>query len=284
MGAQALHPSVPDGAEVFLERIVIMKAIATLRNFALKFDALLPIALVAFIAISWLTGCNDGGAEYELRAAPPANSGTAGDGGSSTITPPSTDNPTCQHIPYKWELISYNGCMTSPRMTGLIRDQLGGTAFESFFHGKDFATSTGGPLAGQTFVLEKPSANECGPAYLTMVSNSGTVDVKIYRDIQGNPEEVEFYLLDSSLMDEVWLQTHDGSSPSADDYYTQSFSDLMLNVFECYKNVDCTLAKGLASHGKMLPPGIVSIQPVTSEASASGAFCGRMLLIAKSRQ
>lgn len=262
------------------------------RKFVVEFDSALPLVLAAIVVLCWfITGCNDGGTEYELV---PGHTGSGGNdagsgvaGGSGTLNPPSSTGNggnigSCQHVPYKWELISWNGCMTSPRMTGLIRDKLDGTITEAFFHGKDFATTTGGPVAGQTFVLTKPEPNECGPALLTMVSNSGTVNVKVFRNSAGEAEEVEFYLLHPDLMDNVWQGLYD-SPRGPDTYYTQAFSGLMLSVFDCHKNADCKLRKDLIAKGKSLPPGIVFTQPVTSEASANGSFCGTMLLVAKSR-
>ena len=267
-----------------------MTRISTLKYSAIKLDNLVPYILAVIIAVcSFLTGCGDDGTGYELIPGPgQATGGDGGAGGSGTLNPPgsagSGGNPSsCQHVPYKIEMISYNGCMTSPRMTGLISDKLDGTPFEAYFKGKNFATSNGGAVAGQTFVLTKPSPNECGPALLAMVSNSGSIDIKVYRNSAGDPEDMEFYLLQTDLMDEVWLETHNGSAPSADDYYGLEFNELMLNVFDCYKNVECALVKDLNSRGKSLPPGIVIAQAVTNEVLSDGAFCGRMLVVAKSR-
>lgn len=244
--------------------------------------ATLTLALLAILGLVACDGSDDG---YELVPCTICgNAGTGGTGGSAgsggNLNPggggaggdqPPNPNPSCQAVPSFWDLRSYNGCMTQSDLAGAFRE--GNLAWT--FQGKAF-NEDGTNKAGELwYMTSEPS--DCGPVTLAAVSNSGSIQFVAGAD-------VDWYLVDPPMAELIWAKLHNGNAPSYADLMSGAFSGLLIDIFMCEEiNTSCALKSTIPGGWPTYGGGIVNYQLTGPNATADGAFCGPMYIIARSR-
>lgn len=235
------------------------------------------LSILAFLSLAGITGCDDEGG-YELV---PCNTcgtpdGGAGTGGNGNLNPggggdDQSPQPGCLSVPSFWELKSFNGCMTSSDLSGASRM---GDHKEFSYEGKDFIQD-GTTKTGELKRLES-EPTDCGPMTLSAVSNSGTVELTA-------GAEVDWYLVEPAMAEVIWTKLHSGQAPSYADIFSAAFGSLLIDIFECeVTNTSCSLRSTIPNGWPTYGGGMVKFQHTGPNASADGAFCGHMYIVARS--
>lgn len=239
------------------------------------------VGIVSLAAFS--TGCDDGG--YELVpcttcGTPDGGAGTGGSAGNDGNLNPGGSgggdqspqpNPGCEQVPSYWDLRSFNGCMTSSDLAGAFRMA---NHQEYTYQGKSFPENSS-PEQGEVWYM-LAEETDCGPMTLSAVSNSGTVELTA-------GSEVDWYLIEPAMAELIWTKLHNGNAPSYSDTLSGAFGSLLIDIFECeVTNVTCALKSTIPGGWPTYGGGIVQFQHTGPNATAKGAFCGHMYVVARS--
>jgi hypothetical protein len=160
----------------------------------------------------------------------------------------------------------------SSRLAGAIRFS---DRKEQSFKGKPFLDTEGDRKGqqGSLFYLTYPSAQDCGPVKVAMVSSSGSLTIQV-------ASEVEFYTLRTASVEAVWTKLHGGSAPALEEYYSNEFSSLLIDLFECEREKSCSLTNRVAPD---LLTGIVQDGGSATSAVTNGTFCERLFILMRSK-
>lgn len=192
--------------------------------------------------------------------------------GGDNPPPDDTPNPgSCKSVPSFWDLRSYQGCMTQSSLSGAYRlaDRT-----EYWYEGKPFAENSNGAI-GELWYMTSDSS-ECGPVMVSTVSNSGSVQLTAGAD-------VDWYLVEPSMAELVWQKLHGSVPPSEIDVQSGEFASLLIDILDCeVVNTSCSLKASIPG-GWPTYGGMVSYQHTGPNATAEGAFCGHMYIVARSR-
>lgn len=217
------------------------------------------VAFVVFLSML-LSGCSDDGLSVPKQPEAEVDPVCTSDDATSSDT-----TPSCAHAVSDIKLWSFQGCMTTAQLSGAVHDGKGNTQYFHGYPGKDSIKGL------QENVELHDDGKTCGPITVSMVSNSGTVQVQM-------SEAMYVFSLDKVWTEWAWQKVK-GTAMTPADYDSDAFSGFLIELYGCEKGSTCAypVLKGSA------PPNAVVEEGITASFEDTGSYCGHLFLVMRSK-